>query len=107
MTENRSWLVRTWLGLWHVLDSTRKVFLNLLFVLFIYLLFILVLKSDEPLTMRGDTTLVLRPYGNVVEEYSLSPLDRALQQATSEIPQETRLRDLICVYLSFYLYFIN
>jgi protease-4 len=31
----------------------------------------------------------------VVEEYSLSPLDRALQQATNEVPQETRLRDLI------------
>jgi protease-4 len=95
MTENSSWLVRSWLGLWYVIDGARKVFLNLLFLLIIYLLFILVFKSDQPLTMRGDTTLVLRPYGNVVEEYSLSPLDRALQQATSETPQETRLRDLI------------
>ncbi|MFT5141119.1 MAG: protease-4 [Lysobacterales bacterium] len=95
MTEQRSFLARTWLGFWYFVDGARKVFLNLLFLLVIYLLFVLVLKSDEPLTMRGDTTLVLRPYGNVVEEYSLGPLDRALQQVTSELPQETRLRDLI------------
>lgn len=95
MAEQRSLLVRSWLGLWHFVDGARKVFLNLLFVLFMYLLFILVLQSDQPLTMRGDTTLVLRPYGNVVEEYSHSAFDRALQQATSDVPQETRLRDLI------------
>ncbi len=95
MGEQHSLPVRCWLGFWHLLDGARKIFLNLLFLLFLYLLFVFVFKSDQPLTMRGDTTLVLRPYGNVVEEYSLSPLDRALQQATSEIPQETRLRDLI------------
>jgi len=95
MAEQRSILVRSWLGFWNLLDGARKVFLNLLFLLFLYLLFVFVFNSDVPLTMRGDTTLVLRPYGNVVEEFSMSPLDRALQQATSDIPPETRLRDLI------------
>jgi protease-4 len=95
MAEQRSFLARTWLGFWNVVNGARKVFLNLLFLLFVYLLFVLVLKPDEPMTMRGDTTLVLRPYGKVVEQYSGSPFDRAIEQATSQAPSETRLRDLI------------
>ena len=95
MAEERSILVRAWLGVWRFVNGARKVFLNVLFLLFLYFFFFVAFQSDQPLTMRGDTTLVLRPYGNVVEEFSMSPLDRALQQATSEIPQETRLRDLI------------
>ena len=66
-----------------------------MFLLFLYLLYIAVLRPDQAMTMRGDTTLVLRPYGNVVEQFSADPLDRALEQATSQTPSETRLRDLI------------
>jgi protease-4 len=78
-----------------LLNRARVVFLNVLFLLFLYLVYLVVLRPDEPMTIRGNTTLVLRPYGNVVEQYSGSPLDRALQQATSQLPEETRLRDLI------------
>jgi len=95
MAEQRSILARWWRGLWRLVDGTRKVFLNLLFLLFLYLLYIAVLRPDQTMTMRGDTTLVLRPYGNVVEQFSADPLDRALEQATSQTPSETRLRDLI------------
>lgn len=95
MAENRSIFARAFSGLWRFINGARKVFLNALFLLFLYFFFVLAFQSNEPLTMRGDTTLVFRPYGNVVEEFSMSPLDRALQQATSEVPQETRLRDLI------------
>ncbi len=95
MAEQRSLLARSWLGLWYLIDGGRRIFLNLLFLLFLYLFYIAVLRPDEPMSMRGDTTLVLRPYGNVVEQYSADPLDRALKQATSQTPSETRLRDLI------------
>lgn len=95
MTENRSLLVRGWFGFWHVVNSARIVFLNVLFLLFLYLFYVAMLRPDEPLTMRGDTTLVLRPHGNVVEQYSSSPLDRALARATDQAPVETRLRDIL------------
>jgi protease-4 len=95
MAEEKSLLVRFWLGLWRFVNGARKVFLNVLFLLFVYFFFVVAMQTDQPMTMRGDTTLVLRPYGNVVEEYSTSPLDRALLQATDEVPQETRLRDLL------------
>ncbi|NND44049.1 MAG: signal peptide peptidase SppA [Xanthomonadales bacterium] len=95
MTAPRSLLTRGWLGFWRGLNRARIVFLNLLFLLFLYLAYLLFLSPSEPLTMRGDTTLVLRPYGNVVEQYSGSPLDRALLRATNQAPEETRLRDLL------------
>ncbi|MDX1459438.1 MAG: signal peptide peptidase SppA [Xanthomonadales bacterium] len=95
MTENRSIWVRGWRGFWRIVNGARIVFLNVLFLLFLYLLYLAVMRPAEPLTMRGDTTLVLRPYGNVVEQYSTSPLDRALAQATDQAPIETRLRDLL------------
>lgn len=95
MAEQKSLLVRSWRGFWRAVDSTRRVFLNVLFLLLLYLVYLVVLRPDDPLTMRGDTTLVLRPYGSVVEQYSGTPMDRALQQATGELPRETRLRDLI------------
>lgn len=95
MTETRSLLTRGWLGFWRLLNRARIVFLNLLFLLVLYIVYLVLLRPDQPLTMRGDTTLVLRPYGNVVEQYSGGPLDRALLQATNQVPEETRLRDLI------------
>ena len=81
-------------GLWRLLDGTRKVFLNLVFFLFMLLLLSLLLAPQEVVRMQDDTTLVLRPYGEVVDEYTTTPFDRLLQQATEQPPQETRLRDL-------------
>ncbi|MBT8062496.1 MAG: S49 family peptidase, partial [Gammaproteobacteria bacterium] len=95
MTENRSILVRGWLRFWRIVNGARIVFLNVLFLLFLYVFYVAMLRPDEPLSMRGDTTLVLRPHGNVVEQYSSSPLDRALARATDQAPVETRLRDIL------------
>ncbi len=38
---------------------------------------------------------MIRPYGNVVEQYTTTPLDRAIQEATSQDRSETRLRDML------------
>ena len=38
------------------------------------------IDSGESLIIKPDSALVLRPYGVVVEQYSGSPLDRALEQ---------------------------
>ncbi|MEJ2534558.1 MAG: signal peptide peptidase SppA, partial [Gammaproteobacteria bacterium] len=47
------------------------------------------------LRLQEKSTLVLRPYGDVVDEYSTTPLDRAIQRAAGQPPPETRLRDLL------------
>jgi protease-4 len=77
-----------------MLDGARKVFLNLVFFFLLYLVIAGLLDFEESLILHPDTALVLQPQGNVVEEYSGTPLDFALQQATETGRTETRLRDL-------------
>ncbi|MBT8060580.1 MAG: signal peptide peptidase SppA, partial [Gammaproteobacteria bacterium] len=44
---------------------------------------------------QPNTALLLQPFGDIVEQYSGTPLDYALQQATETSRTETRLRDLV------------
>jgi len=94
MADERSFLVKFGLGVWHLINGTRKVFLNLLFLLFIYFLYV-ALQPPETFRLKPDSTLVIRPYGRVVEQYTTTPMDRALLEATGQDRSETRLRDML------------
>ncbi len=95
MTNERSFPVKFALGIWHFINGSRKVFLNLLFLVFMYMLYVALLQPAETFRLKSDTTLVMRPYGNVVEQYTSTPMDRALQEATGQDRSETRLRDML------------
>lgn len=86
---------RFFLGLWHFLDGTRKVVLNLVFFFFFFLVLAAVFSSTESLVVHPRTALLLQPSGVVVEEYTSSPLDQAIQRASEGRLAETRLRDLV------------
>lgn len=94
MTNERSFPVKFALGLWHFVNGSRKVFLNLLFLFFIYVVY-LAFQPAETFRLKPDSTLVIRPYGNVVEQYTTTALDRALEEATGQERSETRLRDML------------
>lgn len=94
MAKQRSFPVKFALGVWHFINGSRKVFLNLLFLLFLYLLYTAI-QPPELFRLKPDSTLVIRPYGMVVEQYSTTPLDRALQEAIGQESTETRLRDML------------
>lgn len=95
MANERSFLIRFVLGTWHFINGSRKVFLNLLFLLFLYMLYATLLQPAETFRLKSETTLVLRPYGNVVEQFTSTPMDRALLEATGQDRSETRLRDIL------------
>jgi protease-4 len=95
MSSNRSIFSRFFLGIWRVVDGARKLVINLVFVFIIYIVVLAVISTDETLTIQPDTALVLQPYGNVVEQYSGTPMDRLLEQATDSTRSESRLRDLV------------
>jgi len=95
MSSDRSVLTRFFLGIWHVIDGTRKLALNLVFLLIVYFVFLVVMDTTDTVIIKQDTALVLRPYGNIVEQYSGTLLDRAWQQATEQERSETRLRDIV------------
>ena len=94
MANERSFPANFAMGIWHFINGSRKVFLNLLFLLFLYVLWVAV-QPPELFRLKPDTTLVIRPYGNVVEQYTTTPLDRALQEAAGQEQHETRLRDML------------
>jgi protease-4 len=94
MANQRSLPAKFVLGLWHFVNGSRKVFLNLVFFLLLYLLY-LAFQPPEILRLKPDSTLVIRPYGDVVEQYSTTPLDRAFQEASGQPQTETRLRDML------------
>jgi protease-4 len=95
MAKEQSFLVKFALGTWHFVNGSRKVFLNLLFLLFVYMLYVALLQPEETFRLKSETTLVIRPYGNVVEQFTSTPMDRALQEATGQDRSETRLRDML------------
>jgi len=94
MTAKRSIVSRFFLGIWHLIDGARKLALNLLFLLIMYFVVMALIDTGETLVIQPDTALILQPYGTVVEQFSGTPLDYAIQQATETAPTETRLRDL-------------
>lgn len=95
MNTERSTLTRFLLGIWHFIDGARKLVLNLVFLLILYFVVLAVISTDDVLIVQSDTALVLRPYGNVVEQYSGTALDLALQQVAEQERSETRLRDMV------------
>lgn len=95
MTTERSAFSRFFLRLWHLVDGTRKVFLNLLFLVIVYFVVMVFIDTEDSLVIQSNTALVLRPYGDVVEEFTGTPLDVALQQVTEQDRTETRLRDMV------------
>jgi protease-4 len=79
--------------LWRALDALRKV-LHLLLLLVIFGLVLSALRSSIPIVPHR-AALVLDIQGQLVEQLSGDPLDRALGRATGNGEPETRLRDVL------------
>jgi len=81
-------------GTWWLLDGTRRLVFNLLFLVLLVALVWLLLKPG-PAALEEKTTLVLDLSGALVEQRSGSPRDSALGQLTGDSPQQVQLRDVL------------
>lgn len=84
--------------LWWLVDSSRRLLLNLLFLLVIAVLVIGYLRSGT--TVLGEkTALVLNFQGSLVEQRSANARDTALAQVggNGRVPHNTQLRDVLAV----------
>jgi protease-4 len=81
------------------LNLIRLVILNLVFfgLLFVLLLVVTAGVAGNRLegTLQSDSVLVIRPQGQLVEQYSIEPLQRALSSLSGDDPKQVQLRDLI------------
>ncbi len=86
------YLAAFFVKLWHGLDVLRRV-LHLLLLLALLAVLIAALRNSIPkLPDRG--ALVIRPSGDIVEQLSGEPLQRAISEAQDQSPPQTLLWDL-------------
>ncbi|WP_449465619.1 signal peptide peptidase SppA [Stenotrophomonas humi] len=89
------------IGLWDVMNFTRRLILNLVFFgLLLLLLMVFVaamgMSASSTKVLQDRTTLVIAPEGRLVEQFSTDPVSRALGKALGGgNAEELQLRDLI------------
>ena len=94
-------VARFFVGLWDVMNFTRRLILNLLFfglLLLVLIVFLVAVGKGRsgvaPLHER--TTLVIAPEGRLVEQFSTDPVSRAVARALGDTSaEEIQLRDLL------------
>lgn len=94
MSQQSSLPVRLWRGFWNFIDGTRRLLINLIFLVIMIFLVRACINLGDQFTIESGTALVLDPYGYVVEEYTSAPIDRAIGELTGDQRPETRLRDM-------------
>ncbi len=88
-------LVRLWLGFWRGLTAFRMAVFNILFLIVLALIIRVLFFSSDEIMVDSDSTLVIAPEGAVVEEYTGTPMERAIDEALGQERLETRLRDIL------------
>ena len=97
MSDNQPGALRRMFGgLWWLIDSSRRVVLNLLFLAIVVAVVAGWLGSGPP-KLQDKTVLVLNLTGPLVEQRAGSARDQALQQVKGQPTEQVQLRDLITV----------
>jgi len=95
----RSPVATFFVGLWDVMNFTRKLVLNLIFfglLFLIFIFFIIAAGSGGVKPLMERTTFVLAPEGRLVEQFTADPATRALAKALGDKSgEEVQLRDLL------------
>ncbi len=96
MSDNRPGVIRRFfLAIWNTLNFTRRLVLNLVFVVIVIAIVAAMLKPG--LGIESRTALVLDPQGVVVEQFSADPTQRAFSNLSGDNVREIQLRDLLRV----------
>ena len=89
---------RLFSGLWWLLDGSRRLVLNLLFLLLLVaVVAAAIFALRGPLALQDKTVLVLDLSGALVEQRSGTLRDSVLSQARGQAPQQVQLRDVLDV----------
>jgi len=83
-------------GVWRVVDVSRRVVLNLVF-LAILLVIVMALIRSGPQPLGDKTALVLNLDGSIAEQRAGNLRSTALDQLRGEVPQKMQLRDVLAV----------
>jgi len=90
--RNGFWAFLRALG--RLINGFRLVIINLVFFGLLFML-LLVLTAGVDRTVQDDSVLVIKPQGQLVEQYSIDPLQRALAGLAGDEPKQVQVRDLV------------
>ncbi len=82
--------------MWGALDATRRVTLNLLFLL-ILIIFLVAMFSGGPRPIAGKTALVMELRGDLVEQHSGTVRDALMSNISGDPEKSVQLRDVLTV----------
>jgi protease-4 len=85
--------IRFFRGLWDTLNFGRRLLFNLVFLAILVIIFAGLFSSAPHLDSRS--TLLIEPQGDIVEQYSVEPISRAIARAQGADVPEVLLRDLL------------
>ena len=81
------------------INVVRLIILNLVFFSLLFMLLLLLTAgmagSRMQRTLQNDSVLVIKPQGQLVEQYSIDPLQRAMASLSGDEPKQVQLRDLV------------
>jgi protease-4 len=82
MSSGTSWTKSLFVGLWNALNFSRKLFLNIIFIVIFIAFISIFLKDDNKVSVPSNSALVLKLVGNVViEKEGVDPFTEFMQEA--------------------------
>ncbi|KGJ96483.1 signal peptide peptidase SppA [Thalassotalea sp. ND16A] len=82
MSEKPSVIKKVFKKLWAIINTSRKIFLNLIFFIFVFFLISALLDDSGEVKIPAKTALVLNFYGNIVEQKQfVDPADTIMKEA--------------------------
>jgi protease IV len=91
--SKRGALARFFGGIWAGLNGVRKI-LHLVLLLFIFSIVLGVLSASSP-KLPDQAALVIRPYGELVEQLQGDPFDRALGELLGDAEPQVLVQDIV------------
>jgi protease-4 len=95
LNTEKSFLTGLFQFFWKLINGVRVLILNVVFFFLLFIFVIAFMETDESRIVETQSALVLNPHGSIVEQFTGSPLDRAVKQATRQQQPEVRLRDML------------
>ncbi|MBA6342496.1 signal peptide peptidase SppA [Colwellia sp. MB02u-10] len=100
MKEKKSTIARITLGLFGLLNTSRKIIINLVFFTLLLIFIIAITRDEKNITVEPGSALILNIRGDIVEQkHDIDPMDAFINEALEQpnTASEVLLTDIISV----------
>ncbi len=98
MSNSSSVTKKLFVGLWSLINFTRKLFLNIIFFIILFFILVIMFSGEDEVLVPLESALVLDPYGEiVVQKFQADPFSEFVSEALDqpEDNPEVLLNDLL------------